>query len=155
MNEGKKFEEDFKKSVPTEWFYYRFRDGTASFNKGESSNIRFQAKNICDCLIYTGKELNLIELKSHKGKSLPLACIRENQLNGLLDAQEKRCLCYLIVNFRDTEETYLMRITDIKLFIDSTSRKSIPLDYFRKHGIRIKQTKKIIRYRYKLEEIFK
>ena len=44
-NEGKKFEEDFKKSVPKNLFYYRFIDGTSAWDGG---NARFQAKNICD-----------------------------------------------------------------------------------------------------------
>ena len=88
MNSGKKFEENFKKSVPENVFYYRFRDGTSSWDK--SSKMRFQAKNICDCMLHDGEYLYLLELKNHKGKSLPLSAIRQNQVDDLLLAAKHR-----------------------------------------------------------------
>ena len=44
MNSGKRFENNFKNSVPENVFYYRFRDGTSSWSKEENSLTRFQAK---------------------------------------------------------------------------------------------------------------
>ena len=70
QNEGKRFEEDIKKSVPSEYFYYRFKDGTGNFNGTKNENVRFQAKNICDCEVMTDNYLFLLELKSHLGKSI-------------------------------------------------------------------------------------
>ena len=34
MNEGKKFEQDFRNSMPEDVFYYRLRDGTAAWSGG-------------------------------------------------------------------------------------------------------------------------
>lgn len=154
-NEGKKFEDDFKKSVPEEWFYYRFKDSAGTWQSvKEESKTRFTARNICDCMIYNQKDLFLLELKSHKGKSLPLSCIRSNQLEGLLKAQSKGVKCYFIVNFRDLEETYIIDAASVDCFINSKTRKSIPVDYFRKSGDKIEQTKKRVRYTYNIKEIF-
>ena len=77
MTSGKRFEKNVKDSIPEEYFYYRFKDGTSSW--GGNDQVRFQARNICDSMLYNGYNLYLLELKSHKGKSLPLSCIRENQ----------------------------------------------------------------------------
>ena len=64
MSSGKKFETNFKNSVPDNIFYYRFRDGTSSWGnkacEGCPKNkqlTRFQSKNICDCEMFDGDYL--------------------------------------------------------------------------------------------------
>ncbi len=150
-NNGKKFEEDFKKSVPEDWFFYRFKDGTGSW--GGNSKVRFQSSNICDFMIFNG-DLYLLELKSHKGKSLPLSCIRPNQLKEMFKASQKGVGAYIIVNFSDLKITYKLHIKWVKYFIDNFTRKSIPLYYFEALGDLINSEKKITRYRYDLKEVF-
>jgi len=83
MNNGKRFELEIKNSIPSSVYYYRFRDGTANFSGDKNQNVRFQATNMCDCLLYDSKHLYFLELKTHKGKSLPLSAIRENQIEQL------------------------------------------------------------------------
>ncbi len=154
MNAGKKFENNFRDSMPDDVFFYRFRDGTSSWDKGEMT--RFQQKNICDCMLHDGKYLYLLELKSHKGKSLPLSAIRENQIKSLTDADKhKNIIAGLIVNFSDIEETYFM---DIKLafkWFYNGVRKSIPLSEFRTYCMPINAYKKKVNYRYAVEEFIK
>lgn len=154
MNSGKKFENNFRDSMPDDVFFYRFRDGTSSWEKGEMT--RFQQKNICDCMMHDGKYLYLLELKSHKGKSLPLSAIRENQIKSLTDADKhKNIIAGLIVNFSDIEETYFM---DIKLafkWFYNGVRKSIPLSEFRTYCMPINAYKKKVNYRYAVEEFIK
>lgn len=157
MNEGKKFEEDFKKSVPSSCFYYRFKDGTSSWDKG--SNTRFQSKNICDCMVYNPNypdcSLYLFELKSHKGKSIPINCIRANQIEGLLEASKKRVNCYVIFNMRDINKTYAVIIEDLNNFIETTTRKSIPISFIESVGKFIPQEKKKARWKYNLENFLR
>ena len=161
-NEGKKFEEDFIKSVPEQWFDYRLNDSASSWQGGEKA--RFTPTNICDFIVYTKKDLWLLELKSHKGVSFPLTpkynpkgkltdygVIKVKQLDGLVKANEKGILAGFVFNFRDKEETYFLMAEKVKEFIDSESRKSIPIDYIKDNGTLIKQTKKISRYTYILE----
>ena len=49
---GKQFEENWRKSVPDNVFYYRPPDQAQSF--GGSQNLRFSAKSPCDCFMYDG-----------------------------------------------------------------------------------------------------
>ena len=65
MNEGKKFEEDFKKSMDKYNIWnYRLRDSSGSWSNNKGS--RFTPKNICDYIAYNNGKLYLLELKSHK-----------------------------------------------------------------------------------------
>ena len=148
QNEGKRFEEDLIKSVPNNWFKYRLNDSASSWSSGEKA--RFTPSNICDFIVYNGN-LWLLELKSHKGKSLPLSCIREKQLQGLVDANKRGVLAGFIINFRDVQETYFIMAESIKQFIETEERKSIPISYLRFCGELIPQTKKKVRYNYDLK----
>jgi len=147
MNSGKKFENNFKNSVPDNIFYYRFRDGTSSWDKSE--NTRFQAKNICDCMMYDGQYLYLLELKSHKGKSIPLSAIRENQVKDLMAASEHaNVVAGLVVNFADISETFFMPIDLAFKWFNQSVRKSIPISEFRDNCIAINGYKKKVNYSY-------
>jgi len=157
INNGKRFEKEVKDSIPPYCFYYRFKDGTASFG-GESDNVRFQASNMCDCLVFNSqtKFLWFIELKTHKGKSIPLSAIRQNQITELLKASMfKGINAGLIINFRDIEKCYWVHIQEIQLFIDGGTRKSISIDWCKEYGTEIVIIKKRTSYRLELEELFK
>lgn len=150
MSSGKDFENDLKKSVPNNVFYLRMKD-TGGWAKSETT--RFSSFNIADCILFDGYNLFLLELKSHKGKSIPLNCIRDKQVEGLTDA------CYhhnlhagLLVNFADVEETYFLPIGCYSLFTKESDRKSIPIDYFREFGVKLESEKKKVHYTYSLSE---
>ena len=150
MNAGKQFEQDFKKSVPENVFFYRFRDGTASWGGGE--NTRFQQSNMCDCMIFNGV-LYLLELKSHKGKSIPFSAIRQNQVTELSKASTyQKVIAGFIVNFRDVEKTYFATAPKVEYFIAHEERKSIPIVWFEENGTLIPQRKLRVNYRYGVDE---
>lgn len=92
-NMGKVFEKEFKDSVPADCFLERYKDDTSGF---------YGVSNPADFRLYKFPVLILLELKTHKGKSLPLAKIRSAQLSGMIKAVN-----YLgvyggyMVNFRD------------------------------------------------------
>ena len=146
-NAGKQFENDLKKSVPGNVFYYRFRDGTGAWGEGEKT--RFQATNICDCLLFDGKKLLLLELKSHKGKSVPFTAVRQNQVEGLSKAASyENIVPGMVFNFRDESETYFVPIRHVEYYIAHSERKSFPLNFIREYGIRIWQQRLRTHYRY-------
>ncbi len=150
MNSGKRFENNFRDSIPDNIFFYRFRDGTSSWDKGQMT--RFQQKNICDCMLHDGKYLYFLELKSHKGKSLPLSAIRENQIKSLMDADKHRnIIAGLIVNFSDVEETYFMDIKLAHKWFYNGVRKSIPISEFRTYCTPIGACRKKVNYRYDVQ----
>jgi len=154
LNSGKKFETNFKNSVPNNIFFYRFRDGTSSWAKQE--NTRFQAKNICDCMMYDGQFLYLLELKSHKGASLPLSVIRKNQIDDLMAASKhENVIAGLIVNFADKETVYFMPIDLAEQWFNNGIRKSIPISEFKEKCIEIQGTKLKTNYRYDIQGFMK
>ena len=151
MNEGKKFEQDIKNSVPDNVFYYRLKDGTAAWGGEET---RFQAQNACDCIMFLTPYMYMFELKSHKGKSLPFSAIRQNQLDELVQAAERGVTAGFIVNLRDIEKTYYVSAVTVQELINTLDRKSIPLEFFETQCIRLLAEKKRTRYRYDILNLF-
>lgn len=145
-NEGKKFEEDFRKSIPESVYYYRLRDGTATYYGG-NENLRFQTSNICDCILYDG-DFYMLELKSHKGKSIPFSAFRDVQVTELATACEYGVKAGFVINMRDVEETYFLPAIVVKEYTLTADRVSIPLEYLRSNGTLIKAEKKRVRWRY-------
>ena len=148
QNPGKAFEQDFIKSVPETWFKYRLNDSSSSWQGGEAA--RFTPSNICDFIVYNS-ELWLLELKSHKGKSIPLSCIRPKQLDGLNNASIKNVNAGYVFNFRDVEETYYVSAASLDYFIKMETRKSIPIAWVKQFGVLIPQKKKKVRFNYILD----
>ena len=95
MSSGKKLKPISRILYLTTYSITGFRDGTSSWGnkacEGCPKNkqlTRFQARNICDCQLFDGDYLYLLELKSTKGKSLSLNNIRKNQVDDLMAASE-------------------------------------------------------------------
>lgn len=155
MNKGKNFEQNFRKSIPEDIFYYRLKD-TASSYYGGNDNLRFSQTNMCDSIMFDGNYLYLLELKNHKGKSLPFSCIRENQIKELaLNSLFKNIKSCIIINFEELEECYCLFIDDIEHFIRQGDRKSIPVDYCRENGLKIEMVKLITNYKYNINKFLK
>ena len=150
MNSGKRFENNFKESVPKGVFFYRFRDGTSSWDSNEST--RFQASNICDCMIFNGS-LFLLELKNHKGKSIPFTCIRENQINELVKAQHCGVKAGFVFNFQDLEEAYFIDAYTINDYMVDNERKSFPYIWCEQMGVKLENKKLRTNYRYDLNKM--
>ena len=149
MTPGKQFEKDFEKSCKS--YFYRLKDGTSSW--GNQENTRFQAKNDFDCFIFKSPHLYGIELKSVKGKSFPFSNLKDSQIKGLLKIDEHyNGHGYLIINFREVEMTYAIKIKDLVKHIESTTKKSINVKDV--EGILIPQRKLKVNYRYDLEVLY-
>lgn len=144
---GKIFEEEIKASIPPEFYIERYKDDTAGF-KGVA--------NPADFRLYKYPNLFLLELKTHKGKSIPLDKIRPNQIQGMYKAyQYEGIYAGFLINFRELEETYYVSVEDLVEFINSTERKSIPVEWCRSNGDKIEQEKKRVRYTYNLAKFFR
>lgn len=154
-NEGKLFEQDLKNSVPETCWIYRLRDNASSFAGG--SNTRFTSSNICDYILFddASKTLFLIECKSTKGTSIPLTMIRDNQINGLLDAGKHNLVAGFIINFRNKDnDTLFISIENFYNMIGSVNKKSFNLkDLYDHAAIKIHNIKKRTRYTYDVQEL--
>ena len=151
-NEGKRFEANFKNSIPKEIYYMRLKDNAGSW-QGTSEKARFTPSNACDCILHYRGYLFLAELKSYKGKSIPFHCFRDTQLQELykLIPREEE-LAVAVFNYRDIEETYMVHIADVKEFIETSTlndtRKSFPINWVREVGYFVPHERKKVNYTY-------
>lgn len=161
-NLGKIFEQNFRKSLPKEdnLFYYRLKDSASSYYGGNEF-LRFSQDNIADAfLLYTYPYippqndltyLYILEFKHHLGKSLPLSCIKKNQLEGMTEAGSKNhVIPLLVVFFSDVERCFSINIKFIQKFVEQGERKSIPISYFEEWGNEIGVVKLKTNYKYDL-----
>lgn len=153
MNNGKRFENNFKNSIPKDVFCYRLKDGTASW--GDKDTTRFQCSNMCDFILADGEYIILAELKNHRGKSLPLSCIRPNQLEEMLKADKFVFVKPMfLVNFEDVNECYALSVEWVKDFIEIGRRKSISISDCREYAIEVPTRKKKVNTEYDLTVLF-
>ena len=151
-NLGKVFEENWRKSIPEDIFYYRFRDSSGAWSG--NNQLRFTPSNIADNMIFYDFKLFLIELKSHKGKSIPLDKIignktKEKQIKDLTEANKfDGIYSSIIVFFSDLEKCYELPIDEFNEFLEKEDRKSIPVEYFQQRGFEIEAQKLKTNYRF-------
>lgn len=142
---GKLFEAEIKASFPTDFYVERYKDDTAGF---------YGVSNPADYRLYKYPFTFLLELKTHKGKSIPFSKLRDNQVQGMYRAsQYKGIFGGFIFNFRDLEETYYIPVDQVIFYMDyqgKQGRKSFPVEWVREAGTLIPQTKKRVRYSYDL-----
>lgn len=156
MNEGKVFENNFRKSVPSDIFYLRLKDSATSFGQ-DSVATRFTLRNPYDILMFNGINLFCFELKSTSGTSFSIQfdkkdtskMIKKHQIDGLTDAQKyNKVIAGFILDFRKSG-TWFISIDDFNSFLSKTTKKSInEKDVIDNGGIKIDKTKKIKNYKY-------
>lgn len=133
---GKRFEENFRKSIPNDIFYYRLKDNSNTWSNGDKT--RFTPNNICDAIMFDGDYLYTLELKSTKGKSLPYSNIKDHQINDLLWCSNfENVISGFVIEFSDCNECYFIEISQFETFKNNNNRKSLPIEYCRNMGIKI------------------
>ena len=124
MNEGKKFEQQFKKSLLKDEFYVlRIPDPPQSFNMSDKQ-LRFSNKNPYDLIAFKDSTLYCLELKSNNSTSFSIQTskdekgkdIKLHQIEGLKEASEyENIIAGFILNFRKINKTYFI---DINTFLN-------------------------------------
>ena len=166
MNEGKRFERDFKASVPPDAWCYRLRDSPISYYGGsEAEGIRFAQDNICDFFLYRAPTLYLIELKtvgtpsaaltSLFGKYDPEKCCYKKQKHLQDMAKAERAATGLralvVINYRRTGHTYAVPARDVLEWVERAAnggRKSIPEEFCVNHGTPVSARRLRVHWRY-------
>lgn len=134
-------------------FCKKLADGTANWGQ-QGVQTRFQKSNECDFIIFNENKLLMLEAKCHKGKSIPINCIRKSQVSGLTKKSiYKGVICGLLILFSDIEEAYFLNIHDYLKFVRTSERKSIPISYLQQNGIKVELKKKKITYDISIESI--
>lgn len=159
LNTGKKFEEDFQKSVPSYSKIYRLQDPPQSFIR--SSGARFSHKNPFDYFLWDMSNRNLyaLELKSVQGNSISFERSKEDnckihyhQIKGLLDWSHYGVICGFVVEFRNIEATIFLGIQDFMLMLDKIDKKSFSYADLNKYEIPyVTIPQKLMKTRYKYD----
>ena len=156
MNEGKRFENNFRKSVPEDVYYLRLIDPAIGFDV-KNSKQRFAPKNPFDFILYKAPEMYCLELKSTKSKSFSFTgaspSIKSHQIEELTKAS-RFCNAGFIFNFRSLDETYYVPIEAFNDLIKDINKKSINAKDIKKIGILIPTTKLRVNSRYDLSILF-
>lgn len=124
-NPGKRFEEDFRNSVPPDVYCYRLKDagGWAS-----SKELRFTPSNDYDHLLYKAPVLFTLELKSVAESRWPFSSLRDTQRRGLVRAADCGAVSGVLFNFRKPNRTFFVPIRDLLKAEALSGKKSINLD---------------------------
>ena len=153
-NNGKNFEFDIMNSVPEGLFKYKLRDSASGWSGGQAT--RFTTNNICDLIVHDGAWVHLLELKSHKGKSFPVSpktnekgkithygVIKANQLDGLMDAYNKKNVNPgFLFNLSEHKKTYFVSVHFVHKAIVEEGKKSLNLEWLEQHGQLIPQSQR-------------
>lgn len=172
INPGKQFEKDFQESALKVMSYIRLNDPASSFNLDcmncPKKKTRFAARHLCDAIGYKKPFQYFIELKSVKGKAVPFKNIVKNKKDKRLFkmVEENRshgAKSFVILNFRGADnKTYALEAKHVLNFINDPEsegypkgRKSIPINWAYSCGLEIRNYKKVVRYKYIIEDLLK
>lgn len=155
MNSGKEFEGQWRKNAKKVegLFFLRLKDSATSYGRTNAA-VRFTPDNICDCLMFKSGALFLLELKNTRQPSLGFDRIRDNQIAGLLKAVETNpdIIAGIVCNFEKSHETWFLTIDKLWDFMQSATRKSIPIAFFRDNGVEIENKKLRTKYDYNVDK---
>jgi recombination protein U len=87
--------------------------------------------------IYKGKYLDFEAKETSNKTNFPISNIHEHQLNHLRNIIAHGGIGFLIVRFTSFNKTYFLSGENLFHFLDTEKRKSIPIEFFEKHGILI------------------
>ena len=168
MNSGKRFESNFKNSVPNYCYCHRLKDSSQSFVDSELSDFSWQ--NPCDFYLYDTKNriFYASELKSSKQKYITFENIDEespkpkmihkNQILSLIEiGKYNNVIAGFFFNFRDEEHglerTYFQSIDMFMKMYKNIGKWSFnEIDLLLYGGIKIKGEKLRVNYRWDLDE---
>lgn len=89
--------------------------------------------------IYKGKYIDFEAKETTSKTSFPLSNIHSHQLKHLEMIEEHGGIAFIIVKFTHLNKIYLLLEKDLKQFLNSTTRKSIPISFFENKGYIIKE----------------
>lgn len=160
--DGKIFEQQWKRSINENMYYFRLKDNPSSFGR-DSTYVRFTLDNPYDCFIFYNRFLFPMELKSTELTSMSLQRCKEDkgkmiklhQIESLSESNKyDGIFAGFVFDFRSTDNTYWLSIDNFSLFLSENDKKSInEKDIIKYKGIKIQKTKKRVKYLYNIQEL--
>ena len=171
QNQGKVFEQQFKKSVDkTGILFERFPDSN-KFGQSGGNGIRFTLNSPCDCLVFDGYKLSYLELKHTENTSISFnqppyektkqtVMIKPHQVKSLMERSKyHNVVCGLVLDFADRQTktsiieggTYFIEINKFVEWCNTVDKKSINQDDCKMIGTKINRIKKKVNYIYDIK----
>lgn len=88
--------------------------------------------------VYRGKYIDF-EAKETKHDYFPLANIHKHQIEHLKKIEQHGGIGFIIMRFTKYNITYYLEFQKFLKFVETTTRKSIPITYFKENGFEIKE----------------
>jgi recombination protein U len=154
-NMGKVFEDSFRDSIPSEVFFKRFKDDMSKYRN---------VFNTCDFLLFNKRSLFLFELKSVQEDMIPFVKLGEQHTDGVTykrleklftEGQCRDVYAGFLIEFRKSGiVVYLTADQVIDVVLGGWfERKSIPLAWAERNGLRIPRELMRTRYKYPVKNI--
>lgn len=157
MNTGKRFETDFKNSVPEGVYYKKLADPAIGFDIS-SSTQRFSPKPPYDAVACKNGRMFALELKSSATKSMSFEGkspnIKQEQVDNLILAEDAGAVAGLVLHFSKLSETYFVKASVFKKTCESLNKKSINVSEVREIGLPIPTHKRKVSHWYELDILF-
>ena len=109
--------------------------------------------NPSDFIVYKEPHELYVECKSHLGNTLPFSCIKESQINGMIEKSLiEGVICGLIIWYVDHDITVWIPIDDVVAWRDAGNKSIHINDIWRFNSIEINGTKKRVYFDYDMKE---
>jgi penicillin-binding protein-related factor A (putative recombinase) len=159
QNKGKNFENEFKQSCQEQnIFVHRIKDSQISFKT--EYNV---SENPYDFIAFTNSTLYLIECKCTNLSFLTIArdkkekkMIKKHQIDSLWeDSRYDNVFGAFLIDFKTSNNTYLLSIDDFMEWYDSNDKKSISeKDILTLEPIAVQKELKRTKHRYNIQTAF-
>ena len=109
------------------------------YKKGKIEEAYFESPSTTDYNgIYKGYYIDFEAKETENAKGFPLINIHKHQIEHIRNINKEKGICFLIVRFTKTNNTYLLEAKDFIDFIDNNKKSVIPISYFIDKGYNIK-----------------
>lgn len=88
--------------------------------------------------LYKGKYIDFEAKETKSATAFALQNIHKHQIEHLKNIDNNQGIAFIIVRFTTLDETYLLTAKELLNFINNESRKSIPIEFFKKNAYLIK-----------------
>lgn len=130
----------YKKPTPIKIVKVNYPSKTNKTGKITIKEAYFESPSTTDYNgLYNGKYIDFEAKETTNEKYFPLENIHTHQINHLRNISENGGIAFLIIRFINMNKTFLLFASDFFSYIDDTSRKSIPYEYFIEKGHEIKE----------------
>lgn len=92
--------------------------------------------------LYQGKYIDFEAKETHSKTAFALENIHPHQIKHLNDISRHNGIAFIIIRFTALNETYLLTEKKFNEYVNKTSKKSIPIDFFRKEAYLLKDNYK-------------